>query len=87
MADKFTISEEAYKNGYDKGYEQGKKDAVIHAKWIIPTKLEGRMFRIPHCSACQGVPCGVSDDTKFCAICGARMDLEEIENATECTNN
>ena len=47
---------------------------IIHAHWVKPTVISGRAFNVPHCSHCDGVPCGVSDDTKYCAICGARMD-------------
>ena len=50
---------------------------VVHGRWIIPTIINGRSFKIPHCSVCGEVPCGVSENTKYCAICGARMDLEE----------
>lgn len=49
-------------------------DAVEHAKWIRPTKISGRNFDIPHCSACHEVPCGA--DGNYCPNCGARMDGE-----------
>ena len=51
---------------------------VHHGYWIEPTKIDGRFFDIPHCSVCEGVPCGVDKNTKFCPNCGARMD-EVIE--------
>lgn len=47
---------------------------VKHAKWIRPTKISGRNFDIPHCSACHEVPCGA--DGNYCPNCGARMDGE-----------
>lgn len=47
---------------------------VVHGRWILPTKLGHRYFDIPHCSACDGVPCGVDENTKYCPNCGARMD-------------
>ena len=47
---------------------------VVHAKWIRPTKISGRNFDIPHCSACHEVPCGA--DGNYCPNCGARMDGE-----------
>lgn len=72
MADKFTISEEAYKNGYDKGYEQGKKDAIKHGRpkprFICPFCYDTRIAR-------------------FCSNCGAKMDWEEVENVKKCTDN
>ena len=42
-------------------------------EWVFPTKIGGRSFNIPHCSVCGGVPCGVDENTKFCAHCGADM--------------
>lgn len=46
---------------------------VVHGEWIIPTKIGHRLFNIPHCSACDGVPCGVDENTNFCPNCGAKM--------------
>ena len=55
---------------YDKGYEQGKKDAVVHAKW------EGGC-----CSRCGWARATDSeddylgeDDNHYCYNCGAKMD-------------
>ena len=53
---------------------------VVHGRWVMPTIINGRSFKIPHCSVCNEVPCGVSENTKYCAICGARMDLENTKN-------
>lgn len=47
---------------------------VAHGNWIVPTVIGGRAFNIPHCSVCNGVPCGVNKDTKYCPNCGAKMD-------------
>lgn len=44
---------------------------VVHAKWIRPTKISGRNFDIPHCSACHEVPIGA--DSNYCPNCGADM--------------
>ena len=61
-------------------------------EWIIPTKIGGRTFSIPHCSVCDGVPCGVDRNTKFCPPCGADMrphqnilcdQTEEVDPCTE----
>ena len=49
---------------------------VVHARWILPTKIGHRYFDVPHCSVCDGVPCGVDENTKYCPNCGARMDGE-----------
>lgn len=48
---------------------------VVHGQWIKPTRIQGRRFNIPHCSVCETVPCGVDENTKFCANCGAKIDL------------
>lgn len=47
---------------------------VVHGRWIMPTKIGHRSFDIPHCSACDGVPCGVDENTNYCPNCGAKMD-------------
>ena len=47
-------------------------------EWITPTKVAGRTFNIPHCSACEGIPCGVDEYTNFCPCCGAEMRKREI---------
>lgn len=78
--DEYTISEESYKNGYKDGYEDGKKDAVVHGKWIIPTKIGGRSYPIPHCSVCDGIPCGTDEKTKYCSHCGSLNGLVEVSN-------
>ena len=49
---------------------------VEHGRWIKPTVFGYRAFDIPHCSVCETVPCGVDENTKYCANCGAKMDLE-----------
>ena len=46
---------------------------VVRGKWVTPTVIGGRAFNIPHCSACDGVPCGVDEHTNFCPNCGADM--------------
>ena len=55
----------------------------VCGKWIIPTVIGGRAFNIPHCSVCNGVPCGTDENTKFCAHCGAPMTDEAVEMVME----
>ena len=65
-------------------------EKVWKGEWIIPTIIGGRAYNIPHCSACNGVPCGTDEHTRFCAHCGAPMTdkavdmvmerLEEVQN-------
>lgn len=50
----------------------------MRGDWIIPTIIGGRAYNIPHCSACNGVPCGTDENTKFCANCGAPMTDEAV---------
>ena len=54
-------------------------EKVWRGKWIIPTIIGGRAYNIPHCSACNGVPCGTDEHTRFCAHCGAPMTDEAME--------
>ena len=55
----------------------------VCGKWIIPTVIGGRAFNIPHCSVCNGVPCGTDENTKFCAHCGAPMTDEAVQMVVE----
>jgi hypothetical protein len=64
--DNFTATEIAYKNGY----EQGKKDAVVHGQWLGVHQGWGI------CSNCHRVD-GIDKLATHCRYCGAKMDLEE----------
>ena len=55
----------------------------MRGEWIFPTVANGRLFNIPHCSICGGVPCGTDENTKFCANCGAPMTDEAVEMVME----
>lgn len=54
-------------------------EKVWRGEWIIPTIIGGRAYNIPHCSACNGVPCGTDEHTRFCAHCGAPMTDEAVD--------
>ena len=58
-------------------------EKVWRGEWIIPTIIGGRAYNIPHCSACNGVPCGTDEHTRFCAHCGAPMTDEAVEMVME----
>ena len=58
-------------------------EKVWRGKWIIPTTIGGKAYNIPHCSACNGVPCGTDEHTRFCAHCGAPMTDEAVEMVME----
>lgn len=49
-------------------------EPVRRGRWVIPTKIGYRSFDIPHCSVCNGIPCGVDGNTNYCPNCGAKMD-------------
>lgn len=56
-------------DSYNKGYEDGKRDAVKHGEWIE----DGCMYR---CSECGNLESYYSDS--YCRCCGAKMDGKEI---------
>ena len=58
-------------------------EKVWRGEWIIPTIIGGRAYNIPHCSACNGVPCGTDEHTRFCAHCGAPMTDEAVQMVME----
>ena len=50
---------------------------VVHAKWELKHIGHGHYWE---CSACHTNPCiYVTENTKFCPNCGARMDKERKE--------
>ena len=65
------MTEQAYKNGYAKGFEDGKKAVeVVHGNWGKPFKVDADHFG-HKCSECgyYGVPCW-----HYCPHCGAKME-------------
>lgn len=60
-----TATEEAYK----KGYEQGKKDAVVHARW--DDSFDGIT---PYCTNCGRSHREMNRTPDNCPHCGAKMD-------------
>lgn len=62
------------KNEYQKGYEQGKKDAAKHGCWIqyAEPHEDGKGLYI--CSVCNEMYVMHDDEYKFCPSCGAKMD-------------
>ena len=59
---------EATETAYKNGYEDGKRDAVKHGRWL-PQRLLGQ--DIVDCSECKTLG---SPHWKWCPLCGARMD-------------
>lgn len=72
---------QAFENGRKVGYEEGKRDAVKHGRWI-PLEYDGYADGNPvwdlwECSECREEHSGDEDTlTPCCPNCGARMDLE-----------
>ena len=58
-------------------------EKVWKGEWIIPTIIGGRAYNIPHCSACNGVPCGTDEHTRFCAHCGAPITDKAVDMVME----
>ena len=64
-----TATELAYKNGYERGYKAGKRDAVevVHGRWIQSEPG----YRL--CSHCMADVAIYSGHTNYCPNCGADM--------------
>ena len=62
---------------------QEQVEKVWRGEWITPTIIGGRAYNIPHCSACNGVPCGTDEHTRFCAHCGAPMTDKAVQMVME----
>ena len=52
---------------YREGYEQGKKDAVRHGRWIDTGSGQ-------ECSACKEIQYGYDSGRYYCQNCGAKME-------------
>ena len=69
--DKWTLQEEAFK----RGYEKGKADAVVHGKWEEKQEqiswLEDDVDVFFECSICE---CLSDYSSPYCPNCGAKMD-------------
>lgn len=62
-----TATEEAYK----KGYEDGKRDSVVHGRWIERQRPTKHLV----CTACI-CKNHMRVKSPYCPNCGAKMDLE-----------
>ena len=51
--DQYNISEMAYKNGYEKGLAEGKREHVKYGRWIIKSRGYGnKAMQWAECSEC-----------------------------------
>lgn len=77
--DDYTVNlADAYaKDAYQKGYEQGGKDAVKHGHWsqYAEPHEDGKGLYI--CSVCNAMHVMHDDEYKFCPSCGAKMEQLE----------
>lgn len=66
----------------DKSYEQGKKDAIVHAHWIDDSQsIGGHYYDILRCSHC-GESYNIRHEEAYmhCPECGAVMDGKETDD-------
>lgn len=60
---------------YDRGYEDGKRDAVVHARWEWRDLIGDGCSLMLCCSNCLETR-GARETAKFCPECGAKMDAD-----------
>jgi hypothetical protein len=66
---------------YNKGYADGRSDAVIHGMWQKYTDYFTKRQTGWICTNCSAVTYDLSNgDTPFCPHCGAMMDLMDEED-------
>ena len=74
--DIYIVMEESYKNGYRKGFEDGKREAEMMQRkghWIIHSSGKGDFANNwAECSVC--LTCG-SPQWKVCPVCEAKMEV------------
>ena len=83
--DEHTSHEQAYKNGYDKGYADGKRDAVKKGEWekyqddkFMGYGLDGRIrYRKVYSYKCSKCWNYMAVKHKYCPHCGSDMRGEE----------
>lgn len=69
------MTEQAYKNGYAKGYEDGKKAAEPkRGRWVIHSS--GRRQNVTNWAECSECHVAGSPMWQRCHVCEAKMDLE-----------
>ena len=67
-------------DAYEEGYADGKRDAVVHGKWVFSENDD--MF---YCTNCKNG--SVRNDYPYCHWCGAKMDLLDDDTKWEVTEN
>ena len=73
--DMYTATEEAYKNGYAQGYEDGKIEAIKYGSWKAVNKDSRGYASSYKCSVCGCIStqhCFLKYcEFDFCPVCGA----------------
>ena len=68
----YNIAEMSYKNGYEKGLEDGKRQHAKYGRWIIKSRGHGsNAMQWAECSEC--CVCG-SPQWKVCPVCETKMN-------------
>lgn len=76
--DDYTVNlADAYaRDAYQKGYEQGKKDAAKHGRWIHGSSSENIRVTCSECGYKVNYFWDSWQDAKYCPNCGAKMDQD-----------
>lgn len=70
---------------YERGYKDGQAKAQMkaepkHGRWIEEGLVDGNQNRYCRCSECgKGDTQAISQRVPYCWWCGAKMDLNEVE--------
>lgn len=77
----YDLSEICYKNGYEKGYAEGRADAEVSmreiAGWIKPYPPTVKMYR-RYCPKCGETAYTIGVETlNYCSCCGRKMRERE----------
>lgn len=75
----YAYGEWQYNEGYQKGYEQGKKDAVKHGLWVINKKSELLCYKCSECGYKVNFFWNDCGNSNYCPNCGAKMDGDNNE--------
>ena len=70
--DQYNIAEMSFKNGYEKGLEESKREHTKYGRWIIKSRGHGnKAMQWAECSEC--LVCG-SPQWKVCPVCETKMN-------------
>ena len=61
---------------YQKGYEDGKKDAVVHGHWV---KHDNSSWACSQCNEVISMRRYMENELRYCSWCGTKMDERDGE--------